>query len=80
MTGQWFYPVFTVVKSLSAKTKPDSCDLQNNPRTLNGNFKKFGRLIQTAKSSKNGRFSNRWFLFVRRLSKLPRCIIVRQCR
>jgi hypothetical protein len=27
MTGQWFYPVFTVVKSLSAKTKPDSCDL-----------------------------------------------------
>jgi hypothetical protein len=30
MTGQWFYPVFTVVKSLSAKTKPDSCDISRN--------------------------------------------------
>jgi hypothetical protein len=24
MTGQRFYPVFTIAKSLSAKTKPDS--------------------------------------------------------
>jgi hypothetical protein len=27
MTGQRFYPVFTVVKSLSSKTKRDSSDL-----------------------------------------------------
>jgi hypothetical protein len=42
-TGQRFYPVFTVVKSLSAKTKPDSRDsiytLETMPKQLFTNLK-----------------------------------------